>query len=68
MRRLRCGLVRGLCFEAVRDGLEHGQAAAARRLPLLHALRSFRPDHNFLEKKKTEKVFSIGSKCFSLNL
>ncbi len=52
VRRLRCDLVRGLRFEAVRDGLEHGQAAAARRLPLLHALRSFRPDHNFLEKKK----------------
>jgi len=51
VRRLRCGLVRGLCFEAVRDGLEHGQAAAARRLPLLHALRCFRPDHNFLEEE-----------------
>ncbi len=51
MRRLRCDLVRGLSFEAVRDGLEHGQAAAARRLPMLHALRSFRPNHNFLKEE-----------------
>ena len=45
---LRGDLVRGVGLQVVRDRPQHGQAAAAGGLPLLHALRRLRSYHHLL--------------------
>ena len=46
--RLRGDLVRAVFLQVVRDRPQHGEAAAAGGLPLLHALRHLRAHHHLL--------------------
>jgi len=50
-------------LEALRDSLEHGQAAAARRIPVLNALRCFRIDHRFLVGKWRHRLICLKPQC-----